>query len=227
MQAFWLKRQDRDNLIVFCNGWGMDRFPFKSLSSADYDVVMLFDYRDLTGAPDLASMAGRYRHIVLIGWSMGVWVGQKLFADKKHLLHRTVAINGTLCPIDDAYGIPIEVFNATLVDFDENTRGKFYKRMCREKQNYRSFLAQQPQRSPADQAAEMLALQKMIDCRPAAQSVYDEVIIADKDFIVPSANQLRFWQGRQVTVVAGFHFLFNLWSSWEHLLASSAAVPVA
>lgn len=226
MQVSWLHKKDHDDLIVFCNGWGMDRFPVESLGSSEYDVLMLYDYRDLDGAPDLAKRAGQYRHMVLIGWSMGVWVGQKLFADKKHLLHRTVAINGTLCPIDDAYGIPVKVFNTTLAEFNAATRLKFYKRMCREKQNFRAFLARQPQRSLADQAAELAALQQMVDCRPAAQSSYNEIIISDQDFIVPSANQLQFWQNRQVTVLAGFHFLFNLWSSWEQLLACSASVPV-
>ncbi len=226
MQASWLHKRDHDRLILFCNGWGMDRFPLESLGSSEYDVVTLYDYRDLAGAPDLDRLTGHYRHIILIGWSMGVWVGQKLFADKKHLLYRTVAINGTLCPIDDAYGIPVKVFNVTLAGFDENSRLKFYKRMCREKQNYRAFLAGQPQRILADQVEELAALQQMVDCRPAAQSLYREIIVADQDFIVPSANQLRFWQNGQVTVLAGFHFLFNLWSSWEQLLACSASVPV-
>lgn len=227
MQLFWLHKKDRDRLIVFCNGWGMDRFPFQSLGSSAYDVCMLCDYRDLTGAPDLVRLAKQYRQVVLIGWSMGVWVGQKLFAKTKHLLHRTVAINGTLCPIDDGLGIPVEVFTATLAHFDADARLKFYKRMCREKQNLRLFLARQPQRPLAEQAAELAALQHMVDCRPAAQSLYQEVIVADQDYIVPTANQLRFWQNRQVSVVAGFHFLFNLWSSWEQLLACSAAAVVA
>lgn len=96
MQASWLHKSDRDRLVIFCNGWGMDRFPLESLGSSEYDVLMLHDYRDLDGAPDLAKIAGDYRQLVLIGWSMGVWVGQKLFADKKHLLHRSLAINGTL-----------------------------------------------------------------------------------------------------------------------------------
>lgn len=227
MQASWLHKKDRNDLIIFCNGWGMDQFPLESLGCSQYDVLALYDYRDLDGAPDPAGLAGQYRHMILIGWSMGVWAGQKLFADKKHLLHRTVAINGTLCPIDDAYGIPVKVLNATLTGFNENTRLKFYKRMCREKQNYRAFLARQPQRSLADQAAELAALQQMVDCRPALQSLYNEIIVSDQDFIVPTLNQLRFWQSHQVTVVAGFHFPFSLWSSWEQLLACSAALPVA
>jgi biotin synthesis protein BioG len=141
-------------------------------------------------------------------------------------LQRTIAINGTLCPIDDTRGIPVQVFDATLADFGENTRLKFYKRMCRDKQIYSSFLAVQPRRSLEDQGAELAALKKMVDCRPAEESLYEEIIVADKDFIVPTANQFHYWQAKQVTPVSGFHFLFNLWSSWEQLLGCTGTAPV-
>lgn len=223
MEACWLHKNNRRKLIIFCNGWGMDGCPFQALSSVEYDVYMLYDYRELTGAPNFICMTADYRQVVLVGWSMGVWVGQKLFADVKHLLQRTIAINGTLCPIDDNHGIPNQVFDATLADFSESTRLKFYKRMCRDKQGYQAFLGTQPQRSLADQVAELAALKKMVDCRPVEESLYEEIIVADKDFIVPTANQLHFWRPRQATVVSGFHFLFNLWSSWEQLLDCSGA----
>lgn len=223
MKAAWLHKNDRPHLIIFCNGWGMDGFPFQSLGCVDYDVYMLYDYRQLDEAPDFAAITRPYRQIVLIGWSMGVWVGQRLFAGKKHTFQRTIAINGTLCPIDDTRGIPVQVFDATMADFGESTRRKFYQRMCREKENYRSFLARQPRRTPEDQGAELAALKEMVDCRPAEESLYEEIIVADKDFIVPTANQFRFWQEKQVTPVSGFHFLFNLWSSWEQLLDCTEA----
>ena len=227
MQTSWLHNNGHEKLLVFCNGWGMDGSPFQSLSSAEYDVYMLYDYRDLSGAPDLETMAVQYRRVVLVGWSMGVWVGQKLFTDIKNVFHRTLAINGTLCPINDRWGIPVQVYEATLADFGRSSRLKFYKRMCRDKQNFSSFIARQPQRSLENQGAELAALKKMVDCRLAEESMYEEIIVADKDFIVPTANQLNYWQARQVTPVSGFHFLFNLWSSWEQLLDCSCAASGA
>ncbi len=224
MESSWLHKNDRKSLILFCNGWGMDGFPFRSMVSVEYDVYMLYDYRQLANCPDVQALAEKYEQIHLISWSMGVWVGQKLFADKRHLFSRTIAINGTLCPIDDRFGIPQEVFNATMVGYCESARLKFYRRMCREKTNLKLFLTKQPRRSVEDQGEELAALKKMVDCLPADESLYKEIIISEYDWIVPSANQFSFWQGKQVTSVSGFHFLFNLWQSWDHLLDFSDAV---
>jgi hypothetical protein len=80
------------------------------------------------------------------------------------------------------------------------------------------FLARQPQRLPIEQRDELAALQSMLDCVAVEQSIYQEIIIAEYDWVVPSANQKRFWSGRQITEIAGFHFLFYLWQSWDHLL---------
>jgi biotin synthesis protein BioG len=224
MQTSWLHKKHCKNLIIFCNGWGMDGTPFKELTSLDYDVYMLYDYRQLTNHPDIELIAARYERVDLVSWSMGVWVGQKLFSDKKQLFQRTIAINGTLCPIHDRFGIPKKVFNSTLTGYDENARYKFYRRMCREKTNLKLFLKKQPLRSVEEQKEELAALQKMVDCLPVTESIYSEVIVAEYDWIVPSANQFDFWQGRLVTPISGFHFLFNLWQSWDHLLDYCDAV---
>lgn len=203
----------------------MDGFPFRSLLSVEYDVYMLYDYRQLAIRPDIEAVAEKYDQVHLVSWSMGVWVGQKLFFDKQYLLHRTIAINGTLCPIDDRFGIPEKVFNATLANYGEAARLKFYKRMCREKKNLTLFLARQPQRSLEEQGEELAALINGVDCLPVNESIYKEIIISEHDLIVPSANQFNYWQGRQVKPVSGFHFLFNLWQSWDQLLDFSVLVP--
>lgn len=218
METSWLHKNGHKKLIVFCNGWGMDDFPFCSLTSIEFDVYMLYDYRQLTDHHDIETLVEGYEQVHLVSWSMGVWAGQKLFAGKRYLFDRTLAINGTLCPIDDSFGIPEKVFNATLAGFNENSRLKFYKRMCRQKDNLNFFLSRQPQRSVKDQGEELTALKKMVDCSPASSSIYEEIIVAESDLIIPTANQLKYWQGRQVTMVSGFHFLFNLWPSWDQLL---------
>ena len=218
MKGLWLHRQGKENLIIFCNGWGMDDTPFQPLASNRYDVFMLFNYHDFTLPQPISDIINGYRQITLVGWSMGVWVGQKLFSDAADLFYRTIAINGTLCPVDDKWGIPEKIFSETLNRFNETTRMKFYRRMCREKTNLKMFLAKQPRRSPAEQQSELACLQKAVDCRPVEQSIYQEIIIAEYDWVVPSDNQRRFWSGRRQTLIAGFHFLFYLWQSWDHLL---------
>ena len=225
MKGSWLHRTAKDQLIVFCNGWGMDGTPFQPLASSDYDVYMLYDYLDLIPPQPLEDIMHGYRQILLISWSMGVWVAQKLFSDSAGLFHRTIAINGTLCPVDDNLGIPQKIFTETLTGFNETTRMKFYRRMCREKTNLKMFLARQPRRSPVEQRNELAALQRKVDCISVEQSIYQEIIIAEYDWVVPSTNQRQFWRGKQTTEIAGFHFLFYLWQSWDHLLLFADSVP--
>lgn len=218
MKGLWLHRAERQQLIIFCNGWGMDGHPFQPLSSSEYDVYMLYDYRDFIPQVPLENIVHGYQQVSLISWSMGVWVGQKLFSDFAEIFHRTIAINGTLCPIDDNLGIPEKIFTETLSGFDETTRMKFYRRMCREKTNLKMFLTRQPRRPADEQRAELAALQKNIEGRAAEGSLYRTIIISEYDWIIPSANQRRFWSGRQTIEIAGFHFLFYLWPSWDQLL---------
>ncbi|MDK9707681.1 MAG: DUF452 family protein [Desulforhopalus sp.] len=218
MQTEWLHQGIGSELIIFCNGWGMDGTPFQPLASSAYDVYMLYDYRELAPPEPLLPIIEGYKRVYLISWSMGVWVGQKLFADMAGLFSRIIAINGTLCPINDKLGIPGKIFHETLSGFNETTRMKFYRRMCREKTNLKMFLTRQPQRSHLDQRAELACLESTVDCLSPDQSIYREIIVAEYDWVVPSENQRQFWFGKQVTEIAGFHFLFYLWQSWDHLL---------
>ncbi|MFH0781008.1 MAG: pimeloyl-ACP methyl esterase BioG family protein [Pseudomonadota bacterium] len=226
MKGLWLHRTGKQKLIIFCNGWGMDEHPFQPLSSSEYDVYMLCDYHDLIPQEPLENIAHGYRQVSLISWSMGVWVGQKLFSDLAWDFHSTIAVNGTLYPIDDDLGIPEKIFSETLSGFDETNRMKFYRRMCREKTNLKMFLMRQPKRSADEQRAELAALEKNIENIAVEQSIYRKIIIAEYDWVIPSANQRRFWSGRQTTEIAGFHFLFYLWPSWDQLLQLDSALHI-
>ena len=75
---------------------------------------------------------------------------------------------------------------------------KFYRRMCRDHRSVDTFLKNQPQRSVENQRLELAALPGQVGCRPAEDAIYTKVVIADKDLVVPTANQLAFWQGKEV-----------------------------
>ena len=221
MEVSWLHKNMNTHLILFCNGWGMDSTPFEHLASKEYDVCSLHNYSVIPNEFDIETLTKGYAEVILIGWSMGVWAGQKLFKSKGYLFDRAIAINGTLCPINDDFGIPVMVYERTLLGYGEAARLKFYRRMCREKTNLKLFLSKQPQRTLDDQQRELLSLRNMVDCSPASESIYKEILIADSDWIIPSQNQINFWQDMAVTKISGFHYLFSLWQSWDHLLCYS------
>ncbi len=166
MISTWLHQQQQEQLIIFCNGWGMDATPFLPLSARDHDVIMLSDYQDLTLDFDPAPLFRRYQRTILVSWSMGVWVGQQIFQPWSHCLQGAIAINGTLCPIHDQFGIPVQLYGATLEQFSAASRLKFYRRMCGDRHTFDIFLGIQPQRSVESQRLELAALQRSVSCQP-------------------------------------------------------------
>lgn len=237
MKHEWLHHHGRNRLILFCNGWGMDANPFRPLTAAGVDVLMFSDYQgpgfehagpternNLEQTFDPADLFDRYTHVSLIAWSMGVRAGQQIFHSWAHRLQEAIAINGTLCPIDDRFGIPVEIYAATLARFNEAGRLKFYRRMCHDchdchdRNILATFLAHQPQRSIANQRLELAALLDQTDCQPAESAIYTRVVVTTRDLVMPTAGQLAFWQGHDILSLEGSHFPFYRWNSWEEML---------
>ncbi len=218
MKTIWLHHKKKPSLIIFFNGWGMDEKPFVPLAAIKYDVLIFYDYQDFNAPLDIEKLSQFYEEIVLIAWSMGVWVGQRIFAQYQSLLTSAIAINGTLAPVDDQYGIPGEIFAKTHVQFDEKTCNKFYKRMCREKNIFEMFLANKPLRSLENQQEELGLLLSTTTNISVDLSIYTEIIVADKDYVMPTRNQLHFWRKNSVQYVDGYHFLFYGWNSWDELI---------
>lgn len=227
MDAFWLHNKQHPNLIVFCNGWGMDERPFQPLLSEQCDVLMLSDYRRLEPVPDVVDLARNYADAYLVAWSMGVWAGQRLFSGLRHCFRATVAINGTLCPIHDAWGIPEEILIATLRNYSPESRQKLYRRMCRDRELEPRFQTHLPGRGLEDQREELEILLGMCDCLPAHGSIYSRILIADRDLVMPTANQLEFWRTERPRRIAGQHFPFYRWPSWDALLAEALQDDIA
>ncbi|MBE0583512.1 MAG: DUF452 family protein [Desulfofustis sp.] len=220
----WLARGSGRDLIVFCNGWGMDRWPLSGLATDSFDVVVLSDYHRLDGPDGRAGLEKvraelpRYQRCYLICWSMGVWAGQRLFVRDRDLFQQWIAINGTLRPVDDRFGIPVEIFSATLEDFSPSILERFYRRMCKESGVFAFFQEHRPQRSPADQRRELAALQLVVPDEAAAAPLYDVAIISGNDLIIPTLNQQAFWQDRRVIEIDGCHYPFSRWHRWSDLL---------
>ncbi len=201
----------------------MDSEPIKHLASDSYDVLMLYDYSNMESTIDFVDLIDTYQTTSLVSWSMGVWAGQQIFSEIKQLFINCLAINGTLCPIDDTYGIPVKTVHATLDNFDEKQRLKFYYRMCRDRDLYRQFIKDQPKRTVADQKKELNSLLKKTMCKTQVKPVYNRAIVATHDFIMPTKNQLQFWPEKIVKQVDGSHFLFYAYKSWDELLEMAKA----
>ena len=65
----YLINNNSNNLLVFFTGWGCDESEFEHLQ-ANSDVLLLFDYTDLTIDFDFS----KYKNIDLIAYSAGVFI---------------------------------------------------------------------------------------------------------------------------------------------------------
>jgi pimeloyl-[acyl-carrier protein] methyl ester esterase len=220
MKSKWIIQNHKDKLLLFLNGWGMDETPFQHLTSETHDVIMFYDYKDLTFPLDTKTLFRPYKEIYLLAWSFGVWVSQSL---KDILPDRTVfsvAVNGTLQPIDPKYGIVPNIFDKTLTNLTPASLEHFYRNMFVEDDEESRFFTQLPGRAFDDQAQELTQLGDMIKTEPPAREAmgYDMTIISSRDLIMPAKSQLRFWKNQSTCqVIRCGHFPFYRWQRWEDI----------
>ena len=198
MKYKWLNKENNNKLIIFFNGWGMDESIVKHLEFGCYDVIMFYDYNDLN--IDLNIISG-YDTKYLTAWSMGVMIASKFnieYASK-------TAINGTLKPIDDKYGIPPKIYDLTIKRLDVN---KFMKQMFEQDENIPEI-----NRNYENQRKELEAIKTYsanLDFK------YNKVIISSNDKIIPTSAQVRFWNITP-NIEAG-HCPFYHYKTWGELL---------
>lgn len=190
----------KDKLIIFFNGWGMDEKIVSHLDMGDYDLLILYDYRDLD--VDFPSM-DKYNEKNIIGWSMGVMIST-LF----DIEGRRIAINGTPKPIDDKYGIPERIYKMTVRGFNEKSCQKFMERMFDTTPPIKNF----SNRTLESQKEE---LENLIGIEGRYIS-FDKQIVSDNDNIIPTKNQLNYW--KNPAIIEGGHCPFFRYKKWSEIL---------
>ncbi len=204
MKYKWLNQKNNQKLIIFFNGWGMDECVVNHLSLEDYDVLMFYDYNSLETDFDFDKL-NIFPQKYLVAWSMGVMIATLFDID---YVSKT-AINGTLKPVDDRFGIPNKIYDLTLRGFSSEGAERFIKSMYSDIPDD----IYPPNREFENQKTELEALTHY----EANQDFkYDRVIISSKDRIIPTKNQCAFW-GAEPNTESG-HAPFNLYKKWSDLL---------
>ena len=181
--------------VVLFAGWGMDSRPFDGLAAEGYDIVVVWDYTDMSNGADIARACLGYDEVCVVAWSFGVPAAARfLLSDEGRGLPvtLTVAVNGTPWPVDDCLGIPRAIFSGTLAGLSGATLLKFYRRMAGDSKRFEAFMERAPQRDIASLRVELEAIDR---AGAMAGARWDVVYVAGDDRIIPSANQLRAWQG--------------------------------
>lgn len=204
MKYKWLNQRNNQKLIIFFNGWGMDECVVNHLLPEDYDVLMFYDYNTLDTDFDF-KLIEIYPKKYLIAWSMGVMTATLFDID---YVSKT-AVNGTLKPINNKFGIPNRIYDLTLKGFSPKGAERFIKSMYNETSENICF----SKREFENQKSELEALTHY----EANQNFkYDRIFISSKDKIIPTKNQVAFW-GIESNIDSG-HAPFNHFNKWSELL---------
>ncbi len=208
--------EGRPRLLLFFNGWSASPALFHDLEpESDQDVWIVYDYRDLNFNEDLSI----YHSITLMAWSLGVWVAEQIFAERKGVnFEQKIAIAGTGRPADDLEGIPVSVFQGTVDHLNLNGVCRFNRRMCGAKPVLEKWNSVTPR--PFDEISEELHFLYSAICQKEnAVFEWTKAIVTMQDRIFPAVAQMTHWKRRGVSMVEyeTSHYLFYLWKQWKIL----------
>lgn len=224
MKLHWQVREQLPRLLLFFNGWGMDERLLGMIEPpAGRDLLAVCDYTDLQGVEELRAAVAHYPAAELVAWSMGVWAAATVFGGPAGVrFEKAVAVNGTGRPIDDVYGIPADLFHATLDGFSERARDSFFRRMCDGREACGEFLPHAPLRDVEDQRRELLALARQVAAAPVPPGPFTSAVVGTRDRIMPPENQARYWQGVVPCRMTRLpHLPFSLRTGWREILGET------
>lgn len=221
MQVNLDTKEGNSRLLIFFTGWGTTAEVAAHLQLPERcDYLTAYDYRVLS--PESLPRLGAYREVYMVGWSMGVWALDRL-APFLPQPTQAIAINGTPLPMHQRYGIPDEIFRGTLEGLDDANRERFNRRMCGGKKLlavFNTFAARTTEELRDELYGTYLQVKDLPDDLPPQLS-WSRAIVSEKDLIVPTANQLAYWQRHGVNchLLKGMgHYPLMEYQSWAELL---------
>lgn len=185
-------------LLLFFGGWGAEPSIFADFAKYDdCDVLMCYDYT----SPDFDVKAlEQYDTVDVLAWSLGVWVAAAVMGGDI-TVHRSIAVNGTIYPENDLYGIPEAIFEGTISNFSPDNYTRFRRRMCGSRAALAGYDAIEKQRTADELLQELVNLRKYIHSAPAPEIFrWDMAVAGSGDGIFPYDNQLNAWKACGVPV---------------------------
>lgn len=203
MKSQFIQRQKGNTrLILIFAGWGMDQRPFASLTCQGYDIMVVWNYTDLSFS---WKKALEYDEICLIAWSMGVFAASLTIHQIEPRITKRIAVGGTLTPISASKGIPPAIFAGTLNTLSSTTLRKFHRRMCNNAEQYGAFAQNLPRRTILDLQEELRAIETLTIFHTPQITQWDMALVGRNDAIFPYRNQLDAWQGTTTVITDDAH----------------------
>lgn len=206
MTLYWHNKQGNKGLLLLFNGWGFDSNVVRSVHQPAFDVLLVSDYTQVD--PELLACTQAYKQVYLLAWSFGVFVANYCGAAIRPI-NQCIAVNGTLFPVHNEYGISEDTFNATLQQYNERNRQKFMLRVSGGIRSYEAMAELLPERSTDSQLNELKALQALFKIPVYTQLDWNRALVSMEDKIFPPANMRAAW-GSKAYEIRGAHYVdFN------------------
>ncbi len=219
MNITWINKNSAKKLILFFNGWGMDKNIVQHIKPLGYDICMFNNYTDIKY---FDNNYDSYDKIYVIAWSLGVWAAERIINNVEIKIEKSIAINGTSLPIDNMYGIPKNIFEGTANNWNDKNKQKFWLRMFSGKTCLNDFSDCLPKRESADQKNEILYLtDKILKHESITTFNWDTAICGEKDQIFTIKNQKQFWVQKAKTklLITNIpHFPFTQTETWDDII---------
>lgn len=125
---FITKNPSNRRLILIFAGWSTTPSFYRHIHADNWDVAVVWDYTSL----DLdTAFLKDYSTVFIVAWSMGVAAAAHAAATSidPTRIAAAFAVNGTLYPSSDEYGIPEAVYEGTRATLSPQNLLKFTKRM--------------------------------------------------------------------------------------------------
>jgi biotin synthesis protein BioG len=219
VKTYIRRREKNDNLIVLYGGWGTDENVFTPLCTDDFDFILFYNYSadEALVLPETKT----YKHVTLIGWSLGIWAAGYLAPKTGINSDLTIAVNGTPIPADDHYGIPLKIFEGTLNNITEGNMEKFYLRMFGNKSTYLRNIDRIPHRSVKSLGDELRWMYNRMMEQPECPLKWDYAITSECDRVFPAKSVNEYWQKQTATkhiILPLPHYIFDEWKSYSEFV---------
>ncbi|MFI3291218.1 MAG: DUF452 family protein [Opitutales bacterium] len=203
MREVWLKKNAFKKLVIFFSGFASDESLLQDFKvQADSDLLMFCDYENLD-FPKLPE----YESVSVVAWSFGVWVAN-YFRDKIENASGFTCINGSPFAVDDERGILNTVFDATVENFTESAKEKFFLRTCLNRKYYQEHSQYLSSLGAERLKSQLEFLGKAFRANNYYVGKWDKVIISKQDKIFPLQNLLKVFPNAEI--VEGAHFNLEL-----------------
>lgn len=187
----FLKKNGNRRLILIFTGWGTGPELYTGVDIPGWDVAVAFR---VDGKPLAMDKLEGYYTIYLFAWSLGVYMADLKLSPER--ITKAFAINGTVAPVHDDYGIPVDIFRGTADNLNPRNLTKFRRRTMPDSETFKRLFPEEGSplmcRCLASQLHEVMELTGNGNVTPRLQ--WTRAYIGTSDRIFPPKNLEAAWR---------------------------------